>query len=296
MPDKKHTLEQFRSEIDAIDNSILDLLAKRVGIVHQVGALKHAAGKQGSIIRPGREASMVRRMAHHNNPELPDPRALAQIWRLIIASAINIEEKSCVSSLSTETNRECYWLAREYFGAFTPSLERPTAAEVVQDVLENRATVGVIPLWLRDGAQPWWVRILSGDSSPKVFAKLPFIQLAPSAKVPLVAIGLVEPEDTGDDESLWVISAESKISFSEIELFLTEASIPYIFMENYRTVGMPTLHHYLFKIEGFMPEKDKRAQQLKKIFHKHYPPEKGISCAAHFLGSYATPITFNATL
>src|SRR4051812_24910827 len=121
MPKKEKTLEACRAEIDAIDNSILELLSRRVGIVREVGALKQASadlsGAHKSFIRPGREAEMVRRIARQAHENLPQAAALAQMWRLIIASAIDIEEGGAsVATLSTDTNRECYWLAREYFG------------------------------------------------------------------------------------------------------------------------------------------------------------------------------------
>ncbi len=299
MPKKDKTLETCRAEIDAIDNSILELLAKRVQVVREVGEIKNAdtKGKKSarkSIIRPGREAEMVRRIARQKNENLPHAAALAQMWRLIIASAVTIEEGNArVVTLSTDTNRECYWLAREYFGAFTPMHEKATVAEVVQDVVECRATVGVLPLWDRSGPRPWWSRIEGDDTHdmPRIFARLPFIQMARSSKAPLVAIGYVDPEETGEDESLWVIRAEEKVQFSLLDPLLEAAGLDYVHLETCRVLGVPNTHHYLIEINGFAGGEDPRLRKfLDKARRKFDALVLPIS--AHYLGSYAVPILF----
>lgn len=283
-------LEDLRAQIDAIDNSILKLLAKRVKIVRDVGKLKASMGGRGSVIRPGREAEMVRRIASHGGDDMPHAAALAQMWRLIIASAISIEQATTIATVSTKSNRECYWLAREYFGAFTPMTEKATVAEVLQDVMEEDATIAVVPLYGREGPSAWWSRLESdGGRMPKIFAKLPFVQMAPSTKEPLVAIGYVEPEPTGQDESLWVIRAEERFSLPTLEKLLKESEVEYTLLDNCRVLGVSTTHHYLLKIDGFMDQKSRKLASVAAKANEMFP-RLGTPVSAHYLGSYAVPL------
>ena len=201
MPTKKKdtTIPKLRKEIDTIDDRILDLLIERAGLVSEVGKLKpRDLGK--SIIRPGREAEMIRRVARKTKGPV-SKAAVALIWRLIIASAINIEENAKVSALAVPGNRECYWLAREYFGAFTEMLQRPTIFEVLQDITDRTATVGVLPLMHTNAPRTWWSRLTETKNPPHVFARVPFIRLAHSQKGSIVAIGHVDPEPTENPTS-----------------------------------------------------------------------------------------------
>ena len=54
-----HSLAALRAEIDRMDDALHDLLMRRAEVVAQVGAL-HAKGRVP--LRPGREASIVRRL------------------------------------------------------------------------------------------------------------------------------------------------------------------------------------------------------------------------------------------
>ena len=72
-PSTTADLASLRSQIDAIDTQIIELLSQRLQIVHQVGKLK-AASPKTSFIRPAREATMVKHLiqqaAGHYQPEV----------------------------------------------------------------------------------------------------------------------------------------------------------------------------------------------------------------------------------
>jgi chorismate mutase len=288
-PGKNDAIEALRRQIDKIDDELLELLVRRVGIVEKVGDIKGAEkdGRQ-SIIRPGREAAMIRRMVKEGGGKIP-PQVIAVLWRIIISSAIRVEENSHISTLSSYENNECYWMAREYFGSFTPITKRPTTMEVVKDVVEGLATVGVLPVWDEASPKPWWVRISESENAPMVFAKLPFVRLAPSKKAPVFSIGYVVPEETGDDHTLWVIEAEETISYDSIEPLLKESlGSPLKMVDHYRMLGNPTMRFYLVEVEGFHDAKHAGMEKFLRAVNKHHA--RSTEAQAHYLGSYATPI------
>ncbi len=284
-------LDSLRNSIDKIDDRLIKLLTERNNVVKQVGNLKARRGDGHSIIRPGREADMIRRIVEKGGAGFSSA-ALALMWRLIISSAINIEEDPKISTYSLPNNREAYWLAREYFGAFTPMEEHPTTAEVLSDILRRKATVGVVPLKDEGNSQPWWSRISSEKKPPHVFAKLPFVQMASSDKPVLVALGYVIPEPTAEDESLWVLKAPETVIFSWLEPLLKKAGIAFKTEANCRVLQVTTYQHYLIKMEGFVDQNDKRIKDFFEEANKEFGTETA-SIEMDFLGSYATPICFD---
>lgn len=292
-------IDEMRQAIDRVDDKILAMLSERVAIVKQVGELKRKARseiakeKYRSIIRPGREANMVRRIAEKGDKEYPKA-ALAHIWRLIISSACHLEEETRVSTVARTTDPDTYWIAREYFGAFTPHVEHPYLMDVVHNVEERKSSVGVLPLWDNTSAQAWWSRILEEDENhPKVFARLPFVRTAPSEKSPLVAIGFVDPEPTGEDESLWVIKAEDTIATYTIEKLLKKVGFDFEIQGQCRVFGTPSRNHFLMCVPGFVDERDERVHHfLEAANGPDYDPAdtENAKVIAHHLGSYATPV------
>lgn len=89
-------LSQFRKEIDEIDKSILNLLAKRFDIVKQVGEWKKQNQKCSSYMRPGREAVMMTKLIDNASDFLP-ASATYSIWRSLIAAATAAEQKNDIA-------------------------------------------------------------------------------------------------------------------------------------------------------------------------------------------------------
>src|SRR6202012_4178916 len=72
-------LPALRAELDKIDNTLHDLLMQRAEIVEYVAR----SGKPAAF-RPGREASIERRLLGRHRGALP-PVALVRIWRELLA-------------------------------------------------------------------------------------------------------------------------------------------------------------------------------------------------------------------
>jgi chorismate mutase len=209
-------LSQWRAEIDRIDDQLVALIRQRASYVAKVGEHKRATQAAGqSFIRPGREAQMVRAMLGREVGDFPSA-ALAAMWRLMISGSLSVESPLAAGA----TTEEGYWLAREYFGAFTP-VHRFADAAALCDALESgEVTVGVQGSGVRSqGSEHCQLlsasesRILNPDlwqcllSHPSlfIFGVAPYLLPAPPS--PHTAshflIGRVIPEVSGEDTS-WI--------------------------------------------------------------------------------------------
>jgi chorismate mutase/prephenate dehydratase len=281
MSDKEQILAQFREEIDSIDMEILGLLKKRIGVVRKVGEWKHAQGTKDTIIRPGREAKMVRKVAARDDIGLP-PAALAQMWRTIIGGAINVEENAKVAVMDCAGVRECYWLAREYFGGFTKTSKHEGAHVTLKEVAEGDATVGVVPLWDMAAGTPWWLDLAETSPDLKVFARLPFIKFGGSRLVPVVALARVKPENSGDDRSLWVFKTPEHKGVDVIEPWFEKAELASYVQAVHRSGGY---NHFLLELDGFVTPDDARVVTALENMRDDVT-------SVNYIGAYAKPIDF----
>jgi len=95
-------LEELRKQIDEIDDRLLELLNRRIGIVQKVGELKHKTG--ASIYRPEREKAIIRRLMQKNEGPLTEP-AIEAIFLEIFAVARNFEQPQRVAYLGRGDSR-----------------------------------------------------------------------------------------------------------------------------------------------------------------------------------------------
>lgn len=75
-------LERLRTEIDAVDRSIVDAFAERVRIARRIGDLKEELGQP--VLDPSREAAVVRRAAERAREAGLDAESVREVfWRLV---------------------------------------------------------------------------------------------------------------------------------------------------------------------------------------------------------------------
>jgi chorismate mutase len=197
------SLNALREQIDAIDAELLRLIDKRAGLARDIAAAKAketAATPSVSLIRPDREALLLRRLM--DTPRIAASDAvIVHIWRELIAESLRIqsEETGGLVINMTPADRAGDLLAwtRERFGA-APSV---VAMEKTQDIItaaRDPRKVGVIGLDARHG--PWWGRLLL-EPHVRIMAALP--EMSPDRPVAL-AIAAVALEPTGDDQTFFV--------------------------------------------------------------------------------------------
>ncbi len=270
MTEFENKLQAYRDEIDAIDDKMIDLLNQRAKIVEKVGELKaeYASGK--SIIRPGREATMVRRMVKLSKGKFPKA-AIASLWRTIIAGSSNIEEHQKISVFAgSDKNEHYYWLAREYFGSYSAINRNSTAGRVISDVTEGRANVGVLPM-PQDDEENWWAMLADlADKSIKIYAKIPLLEGKGAARnnVSAMAIGKIEPENTGDDTTVLCVKLADNVSRTKINTAFAKVNLKANLTAPTTLDGKVENFMYIFEVPEFLTADDSRISLFKKELDK----------------------------
>jgi chorismate mutase / prephenate dehydratase len=186
-------LGALRREIDTLDDALHDLLMRRAEVVARL-ATSRTKG-EGSPLRPGREAQILRRLlARHAGP-LPQA-ALVRLWREVLATSSAMQNRFAVAAHGTKIDA----LAREHFGSLTPVESHAGPAAALAAVASGEAHVAVLPLPAEGepAEAAWWV----GLDAPRlqVVARLPFWSAAPGPEALAVALGA--PDPSGEDRSL----------------------------------------------------------------------------------------------
>lgn len=261
------TLDDLRAEIDAIDDSLHDLLMRRAGLAADIAGLKTASGS-GVLFRPGREAAVVRRiLARHRGP-FP-AASVVRIWREVIAGVLRLQGVCKVVAVESAA----YELARDHFGtgASVKALASPRAA--IAAVRSKRATVAVLP-WPKAGERrwrrepPWWLALCKAGV-PRVVAAIPAL-----AEPQALAVALQPPEESGDDRSLIGFVSRETFSPQILHKSLTRSGFKSRLVAHRKNAA-------LFDVAGFVAEDDVR---LKTV-----GPQR-----ATVIGAYATPFRTGA--
>lgn len=274
----------LRRQIDAIDDAIQDLIARRTLLVEQVGALKRV--ERTATLQPAREAAILRRLVARHRGKFP-AAALVRIWREIITASLRLESPFTVAVFAPGRAGDYWNLARDHFGAAEPAQAYDTPGQVVGAVSDAVAHVGILP-WPENAPHPWWAQLFGNAKEPvRIFARLPFLQYdddATSALRPAVAIGRVPPQPSGHDRSF--LGFETAADTSRFRL-----------SERLKRIGLDGLNYrhgedadfrghglHLVEVDGFIALDDERLAALRAE-----SPE-AIRAVVH-LGSYAVPLT-----
>lgn len=165
-------LTALRQKIDAIDDDVHRLLIERGAVVDSLVRIK-GTSKAGNAFRPGREASMMRRLVAAHQGALP-VTTVEHIWREIITTFTRMQAPFDVAVDMSHAPERMRDLARFYFG-FSVGLDAmPDAAAVVARVAGN-TDLGLVAIDEAGAGVPWW-RGLIGDGTPRIMSHLPFIR------------------------------------------------------------------------------------------------------------------------
>jgi chorismate mutase len=284
-PDKQ-ALADLRAHIDRIDMVLHDLLRERAEIIDQVRKLK---GKQHIYIRPGREAQMLRALTGRPQGKLPEG-LVVRLWREMI-SAFTLMEGGLKVAVTVPVKGPDLWdVSRDFYGAFTPMVEVPSAVAAIKAVQTEKATLAVVPFPEADEKDAWWP-LLAADKKNilTVFATLPFEVVkvgrsnARKSMPQALVIGKLYPELTGDDHSFLALQCVH-VPEGEMKRLLGKAGYKVrqlMSQSGGRGASAPVL--YLVETEGYVGRSDTRLARLRAMLGsrlQHLAP----------LGGYAVPL------
>lgn len=274
MPPNDEALGNLREEIDRIDDAIHDLVMERATVVARV-----AKAKNGAALRPGREAAILRRLVERHGGAFPKA-AMVRIWREIMGASVGLQGPFALAVYVPEADPGYMDLARDHFGTVAEMVPNRSPREIVRAVAGDRVAAGVVPTPVVDEEDPWWRSLIGAEEpAPRVIAKLPFAGIAGQGPEAL-ALARAEPEETGEDRSLFVLDTDSEISRAMLFSGLAGVGLEPVFMDvrEERADGWQVL----IEVDGFVGPGDARLDDL--VSDDRLPIHR-----AHRLGGYAVP-------
>ncbi len=282
-------LDRERRRIDAIDDQLQDLLRQRAEVVLEIArlkahALKNAAGD--GWYRPTREALVLRRLlARHRGP-LPKT-VMVRLWREILGAALRLQTDFRAAAFRPADGPGTSELARDHFGGAVPLALFSTPSQVVAQVADGKAQVGIVPLPQADEAQPWWPSLArQASGGQRIVARLPFAQAdeksgARSGEGLVVAVAKTEP--TGRDRTLVALEGTATLSRARLREALDAAGLPPAYLIADLSAAGAGKSHYLADLSGHLGADDARLASLKTTLDGQV-----VSIVA--IGAYAEPL------
>jgi len=135
-------IEELRNKIDKIDNKILSILNKRMGLVHDVGLIKKK--NQEPIYRPEREKEIISKLKQASKGKM-DKDAITAIFQEIFAVSRNLESRELISYLGPEGSFT-HQAAESNFGSFSSYIPVNSIKAVFESLETKKTKFGVIPL------------------------------------------------------------------------------------------------------------------------------------------------------
>jgi chorismate mutase / prephenate dehydratase len=199
-------LMAIRRRIDAIDEAMHRLLIERSSVIAELIEIK-GTSKPGAAFRPDREADMMRRFVMRHEGSLPLV-TVEHIWREIITSFTAMQAPFGVAVGPSSDAAAMRDVVRFYFGFSVPVGEHSTSEAAIARVARSGNDVAVIDAGDRSR---WWAG-LTGARAPKIFAKLPFIEV-PSrlAAHPSYVIGPPLAEKTAPDILVYSVRSSAAL-------------------------------------------------------------------------------------
>ena len=265
-------LTALRAELDRIDTEVHDLLMQRARVVEHVAR----SGKPAAF-RPGREASIVRRLLKRHQGGLP-PASLVRIWRELLAGTTSMQGGFSLAVCDSEHGAALTQLAREHFGGLTPLRVHGSAGQALADVSHGTASVAVLPI--PSDQDSWWVSLLHHEPRLYIIARLPFWAPRPdgSPVSRALVVASTPPDASGDDRSFLGLECDSEVSRARLSGELLAAGLKAEAMLLVRVQGS-YISNVLVEIEGHLTDDDPRLSHLGSVLRRPV-----------VIGSYASPI------
>jgi chorismate mutase len=201
-------LKAIRSRIDEIDERMHRLLIERSGVIAELIRIK-GLSKPGAAFRPEREADMMRRLAARHEGSLP-LATVEHIWREIITTFTAMQAPFGIAVGPCDDPLAMRDLVRFYFGFSIPVTNCATNEAAIARVAASGMDVAVVA---GRGDGRWW-DFLGGPQAPKIFAKLPFIEM-PFRPAALAAYVIGPPIKDDPHPDIRVFAAPADVRLEE---------------------------------------------------------------------------------
>ena len=198
-PPAPPSLQELRQEIDTIDEQVHRLLMARGDIIDRLIAVKQTQ-EVGSAFRPAREADMMRRLVQRHRGILPLD-TVESIWRVIISTFTYVQAPFSVHADISSGESSMRDSARFHFGFTVPYISHFNASAAIEKFTASKGDLALIPAVT--SRTPWWTA-LEVDGTPKIIARLPFVERADHpAALPVFVISRVADSAMVTEVEVW---------------------------------------------------------------------------------------------
>ena len=271
--DAAQRLAVLRAELDTLDDALHDTLMRRAEVVGRIAALR---AKDGTPLRPGREAAILRRLLARHSGGLPR-HGVVRIWRELIAAMTELQRPLVVAVCG---DGDAAALAREQYGALVALQRHRTPAQALGEVAAGTAAAAVLPLPTEGEplADAWWTALLppgKGGRRVHVVARLPFWEPRPEGapRGQALVVSAAAPDPSGQDRTLLALDLPQDSNRGRLGQALANAGLEAGTVILRGDLGAARA---LADVEGFVTEDDPRLATL---------PLRPI-----VIGAYAVPI------
>jgi chorismate mutase-like protein len=286
MADAEPTLEALRAEIDAIDETLHRQIMRRAEVALRIGAVKNSNGGEPALMRPSREAQVLRQLILRHEGAFPKA-VIVRLWREIMGAVLRMQGPFSVAVYAPERAAGCWDLARDHFGSLTPASAHDSAQQVLSALATGAASVGVLPLPDSNDTQPWWPMLLGHDAKrPRIVARLPFGsgETVRGAPLEALAVAPIPVESTGRDRTVLVIEATAPMSRSALAAKIKAAGFETAVIQSWHSPSEQAIWLHLVDVEGHVTDEDAQlarlATRLGKPLRQIWP-----------VGGYALPFS-----
>lgn len=276
-------LSDIRRAIDAIDDTLHDLLRQRTMLVEEVRVAKR---NQAIKIRPAREAEIIYRLLAQHQGNFPK-RELFRIWREMIVATLRFEGPFSVGVFMDDDTPGFWDLARDQYGSFTPMTPFPSTRRILEAVQKQEATLGILPVPERGEDDPWWRRLMFEDeTTPRVIARLPFVPGSNARAYAREALVIcpVPQEPTGRDRTYLGLESEQQLVPASLKTAFSAVKLPLVFSADAHDPNRPQVWQTLVEVKGFVTAEDPRLKAVQDAFD-------GTITRIVGLGGYAEPVS-----
>lgn len=280
-------LQQIRSEIDLIDNQIIELLKQRMILIPLVSQIKKN-NREKFFIKSSREADMIKNLVNkvdNNFLKL----AIIKIWRKIITVA-NMEEQIIKIGIHNPNSVSDYeYIVKDYYCEQVEINNYGNVSDLILAIQNSQINIAIFKIpddpnnfEKKDSFQEnWWINLANNQIGLKIYAKIPLVELNSKKKktnINLIACAIKDYEKSIEDKTLICIELSENISKNQIQNWLNNNKIEAKFLKDTKLNQINGVIFYLLEIEGFFIEEDFKNLEfitgMPKPFIKilgHYP-------------------------
>ena len=179
---EQQALSALRTEIDSIDDQILELFERRLAIASQVGKAKDAPVGPHTKLRPDREQAVLARLTAVAQPE--NKQAVASLWREIVGWGLARQGRLQVQVYAPIDGARAMDSARPRFGAAADIRVVYDAQTALAHAAEGKG-VSVLSV---SGDDAWWIGLRKEWSMLSVFEGF-----GPNDTPTSLAVGKIDP-------------------------------------------------------------------------------------------------------